>query len=105
MNACETAVEEDENTPASEFLATPRIEGLASAFTSAGADAYVGAPWPVFDDSAKTIARSYYEKLCSGETAGVALQLARKEASGPDRPLTWASYVLFGKPDSRLLPN
>ena len=104
MNACETGVEDEETVcpHLGEFSVTPSIEGLASAFASAGAKAYIGTLWPVFDDPAKAVAHGFYERVFSGETVGTALQLARIETSGPSKPLTWASYVLFGQPDSRL---
>ncbi len=101
VNACETGIE-DQEIHVSEFMVTPRIEGLASAFTSAGARAYVGTLWPVFDDLARKIAIAFYRRLCSGTSVGTALQLARLEGTKTTDLVTWAAYVLFGQPDSTI---
>jgi len=102
MNGCETGAHEQRGAEKTEFVVTPGVEGLASAFTSGGARGYVGTMWPVFDDFAKKVANGFYSKLCAGETVGDSLRYARSRVNAPDQPLTWAAYVLFGHPDARL---
>ena len=80
-----------------------RAQGLASAFVYGGAHACVGSLWPVFDDTARDFAVSFYDRLFHRQRVGQALAEARQQsrATNLDR-LTWASYALYGDPLYRL---
>jgi hypothetical protein len=75
--------------------------GLASAFIARGAVNYLGSLWPVFDEGSRRVAEIFYEGVCRGETVGDALRQARMDAFARN-DLTWAAFVLFGCPRTRL---
>lgn len=75
-------------------------EGLANAFVYGGAQACVGSLWPVFDDTARAFARSFYSHLFrNSEPVGEALRRAREACrSTRQDQVTWAAYALYGNP-------
>jgi CHAT domain-containing protein len=75
--------------------------GLAAAFIARGAVNYLGSLWPVFDEGSRRVAELFYEGVCRGETVGEALRQARLDAFARN-DLTWAAFVLFGCPRTRL---
>ena len=75
--------------------------GLAAAFIARGAVNYLGSLWPVFDEGSRRVAERFYEGVCRGETVGEALRQARLDAFARN-DLTWAAFVLFGCPRTRL---
>jgi CHAT domain len=75
--------------------------GLAAGFITSGAVNYLGSLWPIFDDSSRRIAESFYQHLRTGYTVGEALRQARLEAYS-ENDSTWAAFVLFGCPRNRL---
>ena len=100
MNACESASSSDIY-----YLEYGgKLTGLASAFISAGVDAYIGALWPVADDIAAELAISFYSQLLRGETVGKALRKAKLEIYKKYNDfLTWAAFILYGDPTLTLL--
>ena len=98
-NACESA------SLAAGGAASPRgWSGLAASLIAAGASNYVGSLWPVGDASSQRMAVEFYRQLLQGEGVGEALRLARKACYqlGARRDPTWAAFVLFGCPRTRL---
>ncbi|HXU30047.1 MAG TPA: CHAT domain-containing protein [Thermoanaerobaculia bacterium] len=72
---------------------------LARAFFQAGAATVIGSRWPLADDEAETISKSFYRALSAGNTAGRALAQARREAADAGLPpAAWAGLVLMGDP-------
>jgi hypothetical protein len=102
LNACDTSrAGNAEDSPGAGLVA--RAQGLASAFVYGGAHACVGSLWPVFDDTARDFAVSFYDRLFHRQRIGEALAQARQQSRerNLDR-LTWASYALYGDPLYRL---
>jgi hypothetical protein len=102
LNACDTSrARNAAESPGAGLVA--RAQGLASAFVYGGAHACVGSLWPVFDDSARDFAVSFYDRLFHRQRIGEALAQARQQSreKNLDR-LTWASYALYGDPLHRL---
>jgi len=103
LNACDTSRAHNEDGVASTSGIVARAQGLASAFVYGGAQACVGTLWPVFDDTARTLAASFYTRLLTRQRVGEALCEARATSRTlhTDR-LTWAAYALYGDPLYRL---
>lgn len=78
---------------------------LAGAYLKAGVGGCVGTIWNVSDVGASNFASDFYRYLLFGATLGEALFNARRASFkrwGYDDPI-WASYILFGDPDIRLV--
>jgi hypothetical protein len=102
LNACDTSRTDNEAPSARQIAA--RAQGLAWAFIYGGAQACVGTLWPVFDDSARDLATTFYSRLVvARRRVGEALCEARAISHDKhgDR-LTWAAYALYGDPLCRL---
>ena len=70
---------------------------LARAFFQAGATTVIGSRWPLADDEAETLSKSFYRALSRGNTAGRALRQTRRQAAEAGLPpAAWASLVLMG---------
>ncbi|MCB9139326.1 MAG: CHAT domain-containing protein [Caldilineaceae bacterium] len=78
-------------------LALTDIGGWAPQFLRAGAGAFIGAYWSVYDDSALAFAQSIYAELLSGSTVGQAAQAARRTARQSGDP-SWLAYTVFAHP-------
>jgi hypothetical protein len=78
--------------------------GVASSFVLGGALACIGSIWKVFDQSAALFAARFYTELMSGVMLGEALRRTKAQTRQqlPDER-TWASYVLFGDPTTRMI--
>jgi CHAT domain-containing protein len=104
LNACESS-RSGENAPGRPTGGSvAQAQGLASAFVYGGAQACVGALWPVFDDTARAFAIEFYRQLLEGrQRVGEALRLARMQLrkSHSDR-VRWAAYALYGDPSYRI---
>ena len=99
-NACFSAV----TTRGQALSADEQSEGLASiaqAFFERGVSNYIGSGWPVNDEQATRLARTFYEGLLTGKPICDALQAGRKEISGYGD--TWGAYQHYGTPDDRVL--
>lgn len=77
---------------------------LATEFIRMGVRAVVAAGWAVDDSAAKIFASHFYQSLLKGETFGVAVKQARKEAySARPGSNTWGAYQCYGDPDFMLV--
>jgi len=102
LNACDTSRTRNAEETAGVGIVA-RAQGLASAFVYGGAHACVGSLWPVFDDTARDFAVSFYDLLFHRHRVGQALAQARQQSRALNRDrLTWASYALYGDPLHRL---
>ena len=73
------------------------IGGWANEFLEAGASAFVGAYWSIYDHAAIEFAKSFYDSLLNGEPIGNAAKVARASI----RPLgdpTWLAYTVYADP-------
>jgi len=73
------------------------IGGWAAQFLRAGAAAFIGAYWSIFDKAAHDFALAFYGRLLTGMTVGKAVQEARRAI----RPLgdpTWLAYTVYADP-------
>ncbi|MBN1349659.1 CHAT domain-containing protein [candidate division KSB1 bacterium] len=73
------------------------IGGWAERFLSAGAAAFIGAYWSVYDQPAHDFARALYSRLVSGVAIGEAIQKARVAIKNTGDP-TWLAYTVFADP-------
>ncbi|MDB4951169.1 MAG: hypothetical protein JWM27_3818 [Gemmatimonadetes bacterium] len=77
------------------------VGGFARRFVNAGAGAFVGAYWSVYDEPAGAFATALYDGLLAGETFGAAALHARltvREAGDP----TWLAYTVYADPSARV---
>ncbi|MSV27276.1 MAG: CHAT domain-containing protein [Bryobacterales bacterium] len=92
-NACFSAV----TTKGRALSTDEHSKGLASiaqAFFERGVGNYIGSGWPVNDEQATRLARTFYEKLLSGEMIGDALKAGREQIR--DYGNTWGAYQHYG---------
>jgi CHAT domain len=94
-NACESGVLSNQADSGRAW------SGLAAAFINAGAVNYLGSLWPISDARSQRLAESFYKDLLGKYATGEALRRARV-AAFDRRDSTWAAYVLFGCPRTRL---
>lgn len=77
------------------------IGGWAAKFLRAGAGAFIGAYWSIYDQAAHDFAQALYGRLLSGLPIGQAVREARMAI----RPLgdpTWLAYTVFADPLARV---
>ncbi|MCB0188128.1 MAG: CHAT domain-containing protein, partial [Caldilineaceae bacterium] len=74
-------------------------QGLAIAFIQGGAQAFIGAYWPILDAGSQTFALHFYRLAIQGVALHEALRRTRQfvRSANPSDPL-WASYSLYGDP-------
>jgi hypothetical protein len=77
------------------------IGGWAQRFVDAGAGAFVGAYWNVYDQSAFDFAQALYDRLLAGKAIGEAVKEARAIIRGVGDP-TWLAYTVFADPLSQV---
>lgn len=77
------------------------IGGWAEKMTGAGAAAFIGANWSVFDKFACDFAVAFYTRLIAGDTISTAVKEARKLVRGNRTP-TWLAYTTFADPNARI---
>jgi len=73
------------------------IGGWARQFLHAGAGAFVGAYWSIYDQPAYDFAQELYSRLLSGMPIGRAVQEARTVIKPAGDP-TWLAYTVFADP-------
>lgn len=73
------------------------IGGWAAQFLRAGAAAFIGAYWSVYDKPAHDFAQALYGRLLAGLSVGQAVQEARA-AIKPQGDPTWLAYTVFAHP-------
>ena len=78
-------------------MALTGIGGWANRFVEAGAGAFIGAYWSVYDEAAYAFAREVYTRLLKGEAVGRAVRDARLAIRSPGDP-TWLAYTVFADP-------
>jgi class 3 adenylate cyclase/CHAT domain-containing protein/tetratricopeptide (TPR) repeat protein len=79
------------------------VFGLAGAILTAGVKHFVGSLRAVPGSASFQFASDFYRLLAGGQSVGVAVREARREAARRygKTELTWAAYVLYGDPTSR----
>jgi pimeloyl-ACP methyl ester carboxylesterase len=99
-NACFSAV-----TTRGQALSTDEqskgLAGIAQAFFERGVSNYIGSGWPVNDEQATKLARTFYGGLLTGKSICDALQAGRAEIS--DYGDTWGAYQHYGNPNDVVL--
>lgn len=89
LSACRSA--------AGPVLSGEGVLGLAHAFFQAGARTVVGTLWPLRDDEAERVFRSFYRELASGRSVAAALASAQRDAIASGQPpAAWAGVVVLG---------
>jgi hypothetical protein len=73
------------------------IGGWARRFVQAGAGAFIGAYWSVYDEAAFNFAKEVYSRLIEGMPMGTAVQEARAAVRAGGDP-TWLAYTVFADP-------
>ncbi len=73
------------------------IGGWARQFLHAGAGAFIGAYWSIYDQPAYDFAKELYSRLFSGMPIGRAVQEARSAIKPAGDP-TWLAYTVFADP-------
>lgn len=87
-------------------LALTGIGGWAYQFLHAGAAAFIGAYWNIYDGPASLFAKEFYKPLFRGETIGEASRLARTEVKRqyPNDP-SWLAYTIFADPNAKIIQH
>jgi hypothetical protein len=93
LNACQLARGGDQLTGSG---------GFAKAFLTTGAAAYVAALWSIHDTPAHDFVTEFYDRLLAGATVAEAAAAAREKARTAG-DATWLSYVIYARPDARLV--
>jgi hypothetical protein len=88
LNACQTG---------RSGMSLTGIGGWALEFLKAGAAAFIGTYWSVFDKAACDFAQAVYARLLDGEPIGKAVQGARNTIRNSGDP-TWLAYTAFADP-------
>lgn len=73
------------------------IGGWASRFLAAGAGAFIGPLWSVYDKPACDFAKHLYSELIGGKPIGEAVKNARLSIRQDGDP-TWLAYTVFAYP-------
>lgn len=103
LNACSTGAAAH-FAPGEPLINTGlELQGLASAFLTAGAAGVLCTNRPIFDASSREFAEYFYRNTLDGVAVGEIVRRARQRLhnQNSDDPL-WASYVLYGDPRLRL---
>lgn len=88
LNACQSGREAQSLT---------RLGGWPAAFWAAGAGAFVGTSWSVYERPAAAFATAFYDALLGGATLGVAATQARAAAKALG-DASWLAYLVYGDP-------
>jgi len=78
-------------------LSLTDIGGWAAQFLRAGAAAFIGACWSVYDQAAHDFAQAFYDRLLAGMSVGQAAKEARAAIKSLGDP-TWLAYTVFADP-------
>jgi hypothetical protein len=82
-------------------MALTDIGGWARQFLAAGAGAFIGAQWDIFDHTAFSFATQIYDLLRAGRPVGEAVREARQKVKQAG-DTTWLSYTVFAHPMARV---
>lgn len=77
------------------------IGGWAEQFLQAGAAAFIGSYWNVYDKAANEFAKALYGGLLAGDPIGTAVRAARAAVKPLEDP-TWLAYTVFADPLARV---
>lgn len=91
LSSCESA--------GGRVLSGEGVQGLCSAFLSAGVPAVIATLWPVDDHTTSRLMETFYSELARDETVARSLQSAQLELKaepGTRDPFFWAGFVLVG---------
>jgi CHAT domain-containing protein len=91
LSSCESA--------GGRVLSGEGVQGLTSAFLSAGVPTVLATLWRIDDRSTVRLITRFYEELASGQTAAGALGAAQesmREDPSTRWPYYWAGFVLVG---------
>lgn len=88
LNACQSGREGQSLT---------RLGGWPAAFWTAGAGAFVGTSWSVYEKPAAVFASAFYDALLDGATLGAAAAKARSAAKQLG-DASWLAYLVYGDP-------
>jgi hypothetical protein len=80
------------------------IGGWAAQFLRAGAAAFIGAYWSVFDQPACDFAQAFYARLLAEVPIGEAVRQARASIKPSGDP-TWLAYTVFADPLAAIARN
>jgi CHAT domain-containing protein len=78
------------------------IGGWAAQFMKAGAGAFIGAYWSIYDEPAVDFAKAFYTNLLGGMEIGKAAREARLSIKSMGDP-TWLAYTVFAAPKARVV--
>ncbi len=78
-------------------LSLTNIGGFASQSLNAGAGAFIGAYWSIYDHAAYPFAKAFYDRLLAGQPIGKAVREARLEIKRSGDP-TWLAYTVYADP-------
>jgi CHAT domain-containing protein len=81
------------------------VQGLTSAFLSAGVPAVVATLWPVDDRAAETLMARFYRELSRGRSVAASLRAAQasvRHDRATSHPFYWAGFVLVGDGEIRI---
>lgn len=92
LNACQSGRSE---------LSLSDIGGWAAQFLRAGAGAFLGSYWSIYDQGAYEFAQSFYGALLSGKTIALSARGARKVVKAAGDP-TFLAYTVFAEPTARV---
>ncbi|MBU1698712.1 MAG: CHAT domain-containing protein [Candidatus Eisenbacteria bacterium] len=96
LSSCQTA--------GGRILSLEGVQGLSSAFLSAGVPAVIASLWPVGDRATARLMQHLYAHLADGETVAAALQQAQSAMRRDRRwsaPFFWAGFTVVGDGDVR----
>lgn len=79
-----------------------QVGGFAQAFLKGGAGIFVSTLWSVLDEPARRFGEEFYTQLIAGQTVAQAAVAARR-ATREDGDPTWLAYVVYGRPDGRVV--
>ena len=79
-----------------------KVGGFAQAFLKGGAGVFVSTLWSVVDEPARKFTEEFYTALLAGKTIAEAATFARQSTHAAGDP-TWLAYVVYGRPDGRLV--
>lgn len=99
LNSCNSGVVETTRE-----IVNP-TDGIAPSLLRSGVHSIIGALWPVVDEAAIQVAKTFYEDVAKGGTIGGALNFARSCPTDVDTRTYWLGYTLFGDPLLRLIED
>lgn len=92
LNACQSGRSE---------LSLSDIGGWAAQFLRAGAGAFLGSYWSIYDQGAYQFAQSFYDSLLSGKTVAQSAWVAREVVKAKGDP-TFLAYTVFAEPSAQI---